>query len=118
MRFANLDIFKQFLWRPRPKSLLTDEETEEIRKKLPQTMKRFEKEDAMLRKRKQAVANAERVKQLSEFRGLIAERHKIFLEYQQKRIAAGIIPKVADDEVREIVERVEELVSEKVEIVQ
>jgi translation initiation factor 3 subunit B len=107
--------FYQFLWRPRPKSQLTEEELEEVKKKLPSMMKRFEKEDAMMRKRRQASANAERVVQLKEFRTLMQERHRIFLENQQKRIAAGIIKPESEQESQDIVEKVEELISEKVD---
>lgn len=105
----------QFIWRPRPKLLLTEEEQEEVRKKLTATMKRLEKEDAMLRKRKQASANAERVKQLKEFRDMMAERHRVFLEQQQRRIALGLVKAQTEEEAKDIVERVEELISEKVE---
>ena len=78
-------------------------------------MKRFEKEDAMMRKRRQASANAERVAQLKEFRAMMQERHNLFLEYQQRRIAAGYVHPETEQESQDIVERVEELVSEKVE---
>lgn len=69
----------------------------------------------MNRRLRDAAANAQKVAQLSEFRSLMQERRKIFLEYQQKRVAVGFVKPNTDKESREIVERVEELVSEKVE---
>jgi translation initiation factor 3 subunit B len=115
--FANLKTInkKQFIWRPRPKTLLNDEELEEIRKKLPQLMKRFDKEDALQWKRIKASANAHKVAQLREFRTMMAERHQLFLEQQQKRISLGLVQEDADEGSQDIIEKVEELVSEKVE---
>ncbi|KZO96016.1 translation initiation factor eIF-3b [Calocera viscosa TUFC12733] len=41
-----LDRFKQFLWRPRPRTLLSKEQQREIRKKLREYSKQFDEEDA------------------------------------------------------------------------
>ncbi|KAH8096621.1 translation initiation factor eIF-3b [Cristinia sonorae] len=41
-----LDRFKQFLWRPRPRTLLTKEQQRQIRKSLKEYSRQFEEEDA------------------------------------------------------------------------
>ena len=41
-----LDRFKQFLWRPRPRTLLTKEQQRQIRKTLREYSRVFEEEDA------------------------------------------------------------------------
>ena len=41
-----LDRFKQFLWRPRPKTLLSKEQQKKIRKNLREYSRVFEEEDA------------------------------------------------------------------------
>ncbi|KZT30474.1 translation initiation factor eIF-3b [Neolentinus lepideus HHB14362 ss-1] len=41
-----MDRFKQFLWRPRPKTLLTKEQQKQIRKNLREYSRQFEEEDA------------------------------------------------------------------------
>lgn len=109
------DRLYQFLWRPRAKLLLTEEEQEKVRKNLPNTMKRYEKEDAMLKKRKQASENAGRVKMLSEFRFCMRERHEEFVLAQQERIKRGYIQPSSKAEFEEIVETVDEIISEKIE---
>ena len=43
------DKFFQFLWRPRPKSLLSDEQEKEIRKNLRKYSQKYEEEDARLK---------------------------------------------------------------------
>jgi len=54
--------FYQFLWRPRPKSLLSEDDLEDLKKKLPTYSRKYEREDALIRKRRQASENAERIK--------------------------------------------------------
>lgn len=46
LREEPVEKFKQFLWRPRPASLLTKEEQKQIRKNLREYSKTFEQEDA------------------------------------------------------------------------
>lgn len=41
-----LDRFKQFVWRPRPRTLLTKEQQRQIRKNLKEYSRQFEEEDA------------------------------------------------------------------------
>ena len=41
-----LDRFKQFLWRPRPRTLLTKEQQRQIRRNLKEYSRQFEEEDA------------------------------------------------------------------------
>lgn len=46
LREEPVEKFKQFLWRPRPASLLSKEEQKQIRKNLREYSKTFEQEDA------------------------------------------------------------------------
>ena len=41
-----LDRFKQFLWRPRPRTLLTKEQQRQIRRNLKEFSRQFDEEDA------------------------------------------------------------------------
>src|SRR6266513_1794673 len=42
-----IDKFKQLLWRPRPKSLLNNEQKQKIKKNLREYSKRFDEEDML-----------------------------------------------------------------------
>jgi translation initiation factor 3 subunit B len=139
LREVSHSDFYQFLWRPRPALRLSDAELEDIRKKLPQHIKRFEKEDTLLKRRRQAAQDQKRVQELEEFRSMVEQHRAIVQEQMAKRRAMGIhwvVPVVwgeesgpgnapaagaaagkggEEEEQMEIVETVEEIVSEKIE---
>ena len=75
-----MDRFKQFLWRPRPRTLLTKEQQHQIRKNLKEFSRQFDEEDAAeesnvsaeliaLRKRLVDEWNAWRIKSKEELGG-------------------------------------------------
>eukprot|EP01136_Pigoraptor_vietnamica_P027141 Opistho-1_new@83101 len=47
LRKANIDKFYQFLWRPRPKTLLTKEQIKNIKKNLKQYSSKFDRQDLL-----------------------------------------------------------------------
>jgi len=118
LREQPLNDFYQFLWRPHPKPVLSEAEVEDVRKKLAQHARRFEREDAMLRRRRQAAADEERVRKLVDFRGLMADRRAVYLEQLERRRQLGIrwgADVAAQGRFVETTEAVEDVVSEKVE---
>jgi translation initiation factor 3 subunit B len=112
--------FFQFLWRPRPKTLLSDVEVEDLRKKLPSYARAYEREDMMIKKRHQAAENAERIKLLVEYRGLMAASRARYeaLRERRERLGNWGRKEVENNDKEEVIaETIEELVSEKREVV-
>lgn len=67
-----MDRFKQFLWRPRPPSLLTKEQKRQIRKNLREYSRQFDEEDAA----EESTVSAE----------LIAQRKRLVDEWNAWRL--------------------------------
>ena len=67
-----LDRFKQFLWRPRPRTLLTKEQQRQIRRTLKEYSRQFDEEDAA----EESTVSAE----------LIAHRKRLVDEWNAWRI--------------------------------
>lgn len=113
----SLDKLKEFIWRPRPATLLSKEQQKSIRKNLKEYSKKFEEEDA---------AESANVSQ-----ELIAHRRKLLSDWDEWRVsvkneldelrkATGrALPHVLrhDENELTIEEVVEELIDEKEEIV-
>lgn len=115
LRKEKMEHFYQFLWRPRPKTLLDEEEVQKVERGLKSYMARFGKEDEVRRKRLEAAANKEKISALQEFRELCEERHKEFLVAQAERVRLGLASPDDDDEY-EVMDTTEEVfISEKVE---
>ncbi|ROT37068.1 eukaryotic translation initiation factor 3 subunit B [Sodiomyces alkalinus F11] len=127
LREEPMEKFKQFLWRPRPPTLLTKEEQKQIRKNLREYSKVFELEDA----ERGASADREvveaRRRQLDEWcawRAAIEEElleERAFLGLPEDPLAvllATKTPEVPDDAEEQIIEEiVEEVIEESEEIV-
>jgi translation initiation factor 3 subunit B len=116
LREEHIDKFKQFLWRPRPPTMLSKEEQKRIRKNLREYSKQFDEEDQF----ELEVANKEvveaRKRQLDEWR---AWRSRIEKEVRLERADLGLPEdpeeglRTADDgEDRVVEEMVEEVISE------
>lgn len=112
----NIDKFKQLLWRPRPKSLLSEEEKKKIRKNLRQYSKIFDEEDLAAGDANAARVIAARRKAIEEW---YAWRKKAEKQMLEERKAAGKELRSAVDEgksetieewVEEVIEETEELV--------
>jgi translation initiation factor 3 subunit B len=108
-----LEKFKQFLWRPRPRTLLSKEEQKAIRKNLRDYSRQFEELDQL----ESANVSQELVNQR---RRLIEEwdawRQRVKRELEEEREALGRPPPVAArNEVKEETETVEEWVEDVLE---
>ena len=67
LREEHVDKFKQFLWRPRPPTLLSKEEQKQIRKNLREYSKDFEEEDRIADDKEKGAVVEERRRMLSEW---------------------------------------------------
>lgn len=112
-----LDKFKQFLWRPRPATLLSKEEQKKIRKNLREFSKRFDEEDAAEESNVSAELIAHRRRLIDEWNAWRAKRTKE-LEAERKKAGLSVSSAAKPDEERETVEEwVEEIIDETEEVV-
>ena len=123
LREAQVDKFKQWIWRPRPPTLLSKDEQKNIRKNLREYARAFEEEDAEAAN----VANTEivekRRRQLSEW---LAWRSATEDDIRTERRALGLTDTIeemfaearGDGEEDQVVEElVEEIVDETEEVI-
>jgi translation initiation factor 3 subunit B len=112
------DAFYQFSWRPRPLSLLTDEEYSEVVKNLKKYEKRFNEADRLKERERLAAEAAERQRQQKEFQDILTERLRKIKSLRKERIAL-LNGYDSEDETHYIVQsNVREIVlSEKEEVV-
>ncbi|RGB25416.1 eukaryotic translation initiation factor eIF2A-domain-containing protein [Rhizophagus diaphanus] len=112
-----LDNFKQLLWRPRPKSLLSDDDKKTIRKNLREYSKTFEAEDALAQTSVSKELLAHRRRLIDEWN---AWRKRVEKDLAEERERAGVpvISRKDDDNVEIIEEWIEEVVDEIEEIVE
>ena len=116
----NISGLKQFVWRPRPKTLLSSAEQKKIKKNLKDYSKEFEEEDAALSNKASTEVQEKRRAQLTAYKSLIAKFDSLKEMEAEKRISLyGFDPYVWDNEedaeeqvIEEIVEVVEEIVDE------
>ncbi len=121
LREEPVEKFKQWLWRPRPPTLLTKEEQKQIRKNLREYSKQFEQEDADRGASADLAVVEARRRSLQEW---LAWRQQVEEEIKSERLARGLpldpieglIPK-GEEEDQIIEEIVEEIVEESEEIV-
>ncbi|KAI9472227.1 MAG: eukaryotic translation initiation factor eIF2A-domain-containing protein [Benjaminiella poitrasii] len=110
----NIENFKQFLWRPRPASLLSAEQKKKIRKNLRQFSKQFDEEDLALGDANAAKLHAERRKALEDW---YAWRKSTESQLEEERKALGKELTLADEGKSEVVQEwVEEVIEESEEI--
>lgn len=122
LREEPVEKFKQWLWRPRPATLLTKEEQKQVRKNLREYSKVFEQEDADRGASADLAVVELRRRLLDEWiawREMVKE--EIAAERREKGLPedplAGVLPKeesegqVIEEIVEEIVEETEEIVA-------
>ena len=124
LREEAVDKFKQWIWRPRPATLLTKEEQKQIRKNLREYSKTFDQEDADRGASADLAVVEARRRLLEEW---LAWRKQTEEEVKNERLARGLPLDPVDglikrgedgeDKVIEIEEIVEEIVEESEEIV-
>ncbi|KAI0068380.1 translation initiation factor eIF-3b [Artomyces pyxidatus] len=109
-----LDRFKQFLWRPRPPSLLTKEQKRLVRKNLKEFSRAFEEEDAAEESNVSAELIAQRKRLVDEWN---AWRIRCQEEVAEERRARGVRqePTRRQEEEREEIEVWVEEVIEQIE---
>lgn len=104
------DRFFQLLWRPRPKTLLTEEQIKSIKKNISEYQRVYEGEDKVQQDLIEAARRKERNEMRQEIYSLIAERER---EYQSMlgdfNRAIGRESTAEDMDVEEITETIEEL---------
>ena len=112
-----LDNFKQLLWRPRPKSLLSSDDKKTIKKNLRDYSKAFEEEDALAQTSVSKELLAHRRRLIDEWN---AWRKRVEKDLAEEREKAGVpvITRKEDDSVEVIEEWIEEVVEETEEIVE
>jgi len=123
LREEHIDKFKQFHWRPRPRTLLSREEQKQIRKNLREYSKDFEEEDRIADDKEKGAVVEERRRMLSEW---LAWRESDLEELREDRREMGFPedPEAAKaagdggegDEATVVEEIMEEIVDETEEI--
>lgn len=108
---VNRDKFFQFLWRPRPPSLLSNKQEREIRKSLPEYSAKYLEEDRKAKELAETAHLREKEKKKNEFNVGEERRKKQYLEWQAER--RSIRGCVTDDE--DMYELVEETFEEVIE---
>ena len=111
------DRFKQFLWRPRPPSLLDKETQRKVRKELKDHSRVFDEEDAAEENRGSAEKLAQRQRDIAEWNAWRA-RNVARLVEERKARGKEITKKAKADEAEEKVEEwIEEMVDETEDVV-
>lgn len=108
------DKFYQFLWRPRPPSLLTVQEEREIRKKLGEYSARYVEED---RRAKELAATAhirEKEAKRKQFEEGEDRRRRLHLEWQRERRSIRGCVSEDEDEYELVDETFEEVIGEPI----
>lgn len=121
LREEPVEKFKQWLWRPRPPSLLSKEEQKQIRKNLREYSKVFDQEDLDRFASADLAVVEHRRRLLNEW---LAWRQEIIQDVAEEREARGLpadpiaalLPRTDESEDQVIEEIVEEIVEETEEI--
>lgn len=116
----NIDAFKQFLWRPRPATLLSKDDQKRVRKTLREFSRTFDEEDAAAESQGSAEVLQLRRRLIDEWNAWQAGARQA-LEEERKR--TGVWPTVVrgkggKEQEQEVVEEwIEVVVEEKEEVV-
>jgi len=107
------DKFFQFLWLPRPPSLLSADKEKEIRKKLPEYSARYLEEDRQAREFAEGEHLREQQAKRDEYDKGEQRRKKLYLEWQKDRRELRGCVTDDEDEYELVEETFEELLSTK-----
>ena len=105
LREEPVDKFKQWLWRPRPATLLTKDEQKQIRKNLREYSRQFEQEDAERGASADLAVIAARRELLDEW---YAWRASVEEDLEDEREIRGLPPKAADEEQQKLAAQADE----------
>ena len=115
-----MDKLKQFLWRPRPPTLLSRDAQKQIRRALREYSRDFEEEDRIADDKEKGAVVEERRRLFDEWRAWTREMAE---EVEEEREALGLgapdgVEEDADGEPAKVVEEIkEEIVDETEEII-
>jgi len=116
LREEHIERFNQFLWRPRPPTMLSKEEQKTIRKNLREYSRQFDEEDEFERDTATKEVIEARKRLLNEW---LAWRERVEKELERERAELGWTPPVKDLEDDAVVEEiVEEVIAETEEEIQ
>ncbi len=114
-----LDRFKQFLWRPRPRTLLTKEQLRQIRRNLKEYSRAFDEEDAAEESNVSAELIAQRKRLVDEWNAWrIRAKEELAADRGGKKAAPRQKEEVAEEKeeievwIDEVIEQIEEEVVE------
>ncbi|KAL8908080.1 MAG: hypothetical protein Q9171_005598 [Xanthocarpia ochracea] len=109
LREEHIDKFKQFLWRPRPPTLLSRDEQKQIRKNLREYSKDFDEQDRIEEDKERGAVVEERRRLLSEW---LAWREREAEELEDERREMGLGAGHGDVERKEDAEEGKKVVEE------
>ncbi|WVQ84000.1 eukaryotic translation initiation factor 3 subunit B [Cryptococcus sp. DSM 104549] len=110
------DKFKQFIWRPRPPTLLSKDQVKKVRKELREHSRQFDEEDAAEENRGSAEKLAQRQRDIGEWNAWRARNNAKLAEARKSRGLEKAKIEVTGDE-EKVEEWVEELIDESEEVV-
>jgi translation initiation factor 3 subunit B len=111
-----MDRFKQFLWRPRPRTLLSKEHQRQIRKGLREYSRAFDEEDAAEDAADSADLIAQRKRLVDEWNAWRARCKKELTEDRHGKFATH--DHAADEDKEEIEVWIEEVIEQTEEIIE
>ncbi|TYJ52427.1 eukaryotic translation initiation factor 3 subunit B [Cryptococcus floricola] len=111
------DQFKQFLWRPRPSSLLQKEQIKKVRKELREYSRQFDEEDAAEENRGSAEKLAQRRRDIAEWDAWRLINNETLENERQERGRVRSKVNVDHDKEAKVEEWVEELIDETEEVI-
>jgi translation initiation factor 3 subunit B len=112
-----LEKFKQFVWRPRPATLLSKDDQKRVRKNLREFSKLFDEEDAAEETNVSATLLSHRKRLIDEWNAWRNKRVKELLAEKQKS-GEDREEKVDDGELETVEEVVEDILEESEEVVE
>lgn len=118
LREEHIDRFKQFLWRPRPPTMLSKDAQKQIRKNLREYSRQFDEEDELESESANKEVIEKRQRQLDEW---LAWREKVEKQLFSERRSLGLVEdptkQFAVEGEAVVEEIVEEVVKEEEEII-
>lgn len=112
-----MDKFKQFLWRPRPATLLSKDAQRKIRKELREYSRAFDEEDAAEENRGSAEKLAQRQRDISEWNAWRARNNSRLADARKARGKELKKAESADKQEEKVEEWIEELIDETEETI-
>lgn len=106
------DRFKQFIWRPRPRSLLSKEQQKQVRRNLREYSRAFDEEDAAEESNVSAELIALRKRLVDEWNAWRARTKKEVAEERGQNPLSGKETKAHDEEKEEIEVWVDEVIEQ------